>query len=362
MGHKNLIEQTAKAQLSNANANSSNNNTNNANSSNVGTDNVSANLDGFSQSAPVRDFYEILWGNFNVNAQNDNAANNVMSEVVEEEVVVRGRSLSPGRAYTNSGTRRGAAAPGGGGGGATSTSKGRQGNVSSGSGVGEGGGDALGGNNDAIGSGGDGTAQGGIRQPSPEPERGERDQKERQRSRSSSVGNRRLSAKGSLGGVGGQGTRKAKSTNRRKTETVKDAEAEAEVKSTMDALLTFPPDVKRQLKNLRGPFYGVWTSTHPLQLHPTVYHDLIQSIQESNLSEARRLEWELDVVRDYDERRFDRFEAFLVSCRDHSMDTKRKALVAEKLKSFKKRAEEERVSKTEYYRDRGRQPHTSAAL
>mmetsp|Transcript_26403 Transcript_26403/g.26653 ORF Transcript_26403/g.26653 Transcript_26403/m.26653 type:complete len:140 (-) Transcript_26403:23-442(-) len=128
---------------------------------------------------------------------------------------------------------------------------------------------------------------------------------------------------------------------------------------------SFPPDMHRFVKGLRGPVLGVWTVPHPLQLHPYSYHEALSAIQEAGLGDAKKQEWELDLLREYDEKRMDRFESFLISCRENiGSENKKKNYINDKMKlppstaNSKKRDEEkEKYNKNDYYKDRGRQPH-----
>lgn len=138
-------------------------------------------------------------------------------------------------------------------------------------------------------------------------------------------------------------------------------ELDAAPAKLLDVFRSFPPELQRVIKSHKGPICGIWTVTHPLQLHPLAYHETLTTIQDSGLPELKRLEWELDVLRDYDIRRIDKFEDFLLSCRDNSTESKRKAGTnSDKLKTVSsKREEGGRPTRTagDYYKDKGRQPH-----
>ena len=247
------------------------------------------------------DFYDLLWADFN--------GTNDTNIIIDAEEEPRGRSLSPGRPT------------------------GREGNIR--------------GDTRKLTSKSRGNSEPDQEGPSSAAQSVERDR----RSRSTSLGHRR--------GKGMPSGRKSKSLRRKGDAAESDAENDNQNGAKLlDVLRSFPPDVQRLLKNLRGPLYGIWTVTHPLQLHPNSYHEMLQAIQDaSGISDSKRLEWELDLLRDFDERRMDRFESYLVSCRDNdASDAKRKAVV-EKLKLLRKRNDDEKGYRNEYYKDKGRQPH-----
>lgn len=139
-----------------------------------------------------------------------------------------------------------------------------------------------------------------------------------------------------------------------------DGDVDQKKTKSLTVLRAYPPDLHRKARSLGGSLHGVWAFTNPLQLHPSSHFDAKITIQESNLSDNKKLEWELDLLREYDERRMDRLEAFLVSRRDGSTDIQLKSSVKKlgnQPTGAQKRREEERIYKYEYYRDRGRQPN-----
>jgi len=137
-------------------------------------------------------------------------------------------------------------------------------------------------------------------------------------------------------------------------------------------LKAVPPDATRRFNVNKGPVYGVWFVPHPLKLYPSAYADLMNTVQESGVSDNKKLEWELDLLREYDEKRLDRFEAFLVSKRNASESQARTASVTKSIyyKQSQAKAQEggaaagagPRDSQRKgdagrsYYLDKGRQP------
>jgi len=124
-------------------------------------------------------------------------------------------------------------------------------------------------------------------------------------------------------------------------------------------LSAIPPDCLRRFNAHRGPVYGVWLASHPLKLYPAAWADIMNVIQESALSDSKKLEWELDVLREYDEKRLDRLENFLVGRRNASESHARSASVTKSI-YYKQNAGRDSIRKDaskEYYRDKGRQPY-----
>ncbi len=125
-----------------------------------------------------------------------------------------------------------------------------------------------------------------------------------------------------------------------------------------------PSEVMRRGNPNKGPVNGRWLTAPPIQMHPLIYSDLLNTVMDTPISDAKKLEWELDLLREYDEKRFDRFEALLVSRRNTAESTARAPAVS---KFFllnkqqqgggkeKERGEGAARLRGEYYKDKGRQ-------
>jgi hypothetical protein len=104
----------------------------------------------------------------------------------------------------------------------------------------------------------------------------------------------------------------------------------------------------------------VWLQQHPIQVSPESFKSTIDKVQTADsLSKIRRDEWFLDVIREYDEKRMECLEDFLVGFRSNveiQLQSGGKLLDATSLKS-KKRDDIPR----DYYRDKGRQPRSVKA-
>jgi hypothetical protein len=77
-----------------------------------------------------------------------------------------------------------------------------------------------------------------------------------------------------------------------------------------------PPDVVRKLHMSCGSVRGIWLMPHPLQLYPRSFADNMAQVYESNLNANKKHEWAMDLVREFDEKRLDRWEVFLAGRRD----------------------------------------------
>jgi hypothetical protein len=117
------------------------------------------------------------------------------------------------------------------------------------------------------------------------------------------------------------------------------------------ALKSLPSSVQNTVSRTKGAVGGVWLVDHPLSLLPPAYYDTYNIIQSSNMTDARRLEWMMDLQREYDEKRFERLEEVLVVSRKN-IDNQMKSDLKQ-LKHFEKKKDD---AKLEYYRDKYRQP------
>lgn len=120
-------------------------------------------------------------------------------------------------------------------------------------------------------------------------------------------------------------------------------------------LKCFPADVQFHVSRTKGLVNGVWLVDHPLSLLPPSYYETYNIIQASSLPAPRRVEWMMDLQREYDEQRLQRMEEVLSISRRN---------IEKQLKSFSKYAKSSELvsskGKTdkiqEYYKDKFRQP------
>jgi hypothetical protein len=130
-------------------------------------------------------------------------------------------------------------------------------------------------------------------------------------------------------------------------------------------LLKMPPEVAREASEKRGHYKGIWLIPHPLLLQPRSCMEMRNTIHENNvLTNAKKKEWELDMMRENDSKRFDRFESFLISSRSTTNRTvaptamsRRASFQAPANTSVKPMSvKSDLMVKKEYYRDKARQP------
>jgi hypothetical protein len=140
----------------------------------------------------------------------------------------------------------------------------------------------------------------------------------------------------------------------------------------LSVLRSLPSGVSRQIYLNKGNFRGFWTLQHPLQVTPHIVSEVRISIQESNLSEAKKFEWELDLMREFDEKRIEKYESFLVGCRsgiaDLQLRSNSKYCTKLSSTSVKKKNTNSGISDNDrpqqlpadgYYRDKGKYPTLS---
>jgi len=122
-------------------------------------------------------------------------------------------------------------------------------------------------------------------------------------------------------------------------------------------LKAMPPDLMRRAISL-GPINGIWLEEHPLKLSPAYFPETMAAIQNTNLSERKKAEWENDMIRDTDEKRIERLEEFLVAHRDNNVELQLRSTrkLKEMCYGIQRKREDERTGKYNYYRDKGRQP------
>lgn len=85
-------------------------------------------------------------------------------------------------------------------------------------------------------------------------------------------------------------------------------------------LRSFPPDVYQKLILNKGRLLGETLSQQPLACQSQQQFDILESISlREDMQPNKRFEWNMDVLREYDDKRMDRYETFLVAHRDHSL-------------------------------------------
>jgi hypothetical protein len=113
-------------------------------------------------------------------------------------------------------------------------------------------------------------------------------------------------------------------------------------------LQSLPPEVQVRIFQTKGPVYGQWMVAHPLQVRAAAHTEAIRTVEESSIIAAKKQEWELDLLREWDEKRMETFERFLVSRRNRPAEIGAAAETRRPGRRNQKPA-------VEYYRDKGRQ-------
>ena len=123
---------------------------------------------------------------------------------------------------------------------------------------------------------------------------------------------------------------------------------------------TIPPEVARRVHLSKGSVKGVWLQPHPLQLHPMSFADAFNIAKDrADMSEQKRFEWQMDIVRDFDDKRCAKLETFLSTRRNAVESNAHSASVTHAISTLKagSGASSKGSSKDIYYRDKGRQPN-----
>ena len=97
-----------------------------------------------------------------------------------------------------------------------------------------------------------------------------------------------------------------------------DDDDEEEEINPFATLSSIPPDVRSYCDSKLGPIDGVWLGTHPLAILPQSYHKTLRTIRNfssKDLPPSKRNEWELDLQREYDDTRMEKYEEFLTKQR-----------------------------------------------
>jgi hypothetical protein len=128
----------------------------------------------------------------------------------------------------------------------------------------------------------------------------------------------------------------------------------------LETLKSLPPDLYYRIAQNKLPIHGVWMTTTPLQSMPFQQEDMLGVVADTlNLSDNKKLEWELDLMREYDEKKMDRLERFLLSKRNYTIS--QSIVVNYKSKGLKASTKSSTTANPVkidpfYYKDRGRQP------
>jgi hypothetical protein len=136
-----------------------------------------------------------------------------------------------------------------------------------------------------------------------------------------------------------------------------------------ETLKSIPPDLYYRIAQHRLPIHGIWMTPSPLSIQPQFLEDMLLVVSENNtLSDNKKLEWELDLMREYDEKKMDRLERYLISKRNQALN--QSASLYQNVKNKNRNSKggkggglhpnffsgNKNSSNEQYYKDRGRQP------
>ena len=127
-----------------------------------------------------------------------------------------------------------------------------------------------------------------------------------------------------------------------------------------------PKNMKNIIEDGKGSYDDFWFTFHPLQSHPLSVTELLKSVTEPNkqgiiLSNEKQLMWYMDLVRDSDDQRMARYESFLSSKRNPSIDDQLKIrpknLILPNTSNLQQKLsrKQKNILTNDYYKDKGRQ-------
>jgi hypothetical protein len=138
---------------------------------------------------------------------------------------------------------------------------------------------------------------------------------------------------------------------------------------SMDVLTALPAEIVKLVEE-KGVVRGMWLTSHPLEVQPLSFIEAFQAVDEvgkqgQGTSAEKQLTWQLDLLREYDNQRMERYGSFLATKRSPSIEDQLKAMTivvgsnlnqqGQPKSTAKKRAPEKNQVFNEYYKDKGRQ-------
>lgn len=138
---------------------------------------------------------------------------------------------------------------------------------------------------------------------------------------------------------------------------------------SMDVITALPAEIVKLVEE-KGVVRGMWLISHPLEVQPNSFIEAFQAVDEvgkqgQGTSAEKQLTWQLDLLREYDNQRMERYGSFLATKRSPSIEDQFKAMTivigsnlnqqGQPKYTAKKRAAEKNQVFTEYYKDKGRQ-------
>lgn len=83
-----------------------------------------------------------------------------------------------------------------------------------------------------------------------------------------------------------------------------------------EILRSLPADLAQRAQQQRGAVYGAWMVPCALTWQPGAMDEMLTVVEDSHLPEHKKLEWSLDVMREYDEKRMDKLGRWLLQKRN----------------------------------------------
>ena len=142
--------------------------------------------------------------------------------------------------------------------------------------------------------------------------------------------------------------------------TATDGTVDIEKTSRLGILKGLPPSLSKCVKAREGSVHGLWMSASPLQIFPTSFWGQYVSISDcTHISEGKQNEWRMDIIREFDEKRFERLESFALSKRHDILADMASTKFASKRPSatISTAVISAKYGSEYYYKDRGRQAY-----
>jgi hypothetical protein len=147
-----------------------------------------------------------------------------------------------------------------------------------------------------------------------------------------------------------------------------EGEIDSDKTARLNILKSLSPMLSKLVCSRNGAINGVWINPHPIQLHPSSFWNSYLAIDENvQLSDSKKLEWKMDLLREYDEKRMYKFETFAINKRYEYTSE-----IQPKLASLKKYNNQSssninstalsnvKYVKGEFYKDKSRQAYKSS--
>jgi hypothetical protein len=133
--------------------------------------------------------------------------------------------------------------------------------------------------------------------------------------------------------------------------------------NSMDVLTALPIEIVRLVEE-NGVMRGMWLTSHPLEVQPLSFIEAFRAVDD--VGKRNQLIWQLDILREYDSQRMERYGSFLATKRSPSIEDQLRAMTIvvgssnlnqqgqHKSTARRKSAEKTQVF-NDYYKDKGRQ-------